>query len=178
MSWNLKLFLASFAALFGLFLFFCCSGFVSAMRRWISPDVSLLLVVRNQAAVIEGIMRDIMAHHQRPLCSFELVVVDDCSDDETPEILVRLHRRLCFVLIQMQQFPGEKPQEVGLRFCQGEAVYCMELREETDPRILLRLVGSLLRGEKPPLSEAERCLKLVVFPAGVPAGRGQRSHRR
>lgn len=161
MLWNFILFAVAGAALYGLFLLTCrFAGFIRSHRRR-SPGMSLLLVVRNQAAVIEGVIRGILAYHHRPLPFFELVVVDDCSDDETPQILTRLNRRHHFELIQMKQFPGAKPQDVGIGFCRGEVVYCIGLTDEIDLHLFLKVVGSKLGCERVSPAEAGRWVILI-----------------
>ncbi|HHW39792.1 MAG TPA: glycosyltransferase [Syntrophomonadaceae bacterium] len=148
MWWDLLLFAVTGLALYGLFLLACrITGFMRS-RPDAPPALSLLVVVRNQAPVIEGLIRHILALHHRVPAFFELVVVDDRSGDETPGILQRLNRRHHFTLIQMDQFPGEQALETGLRFCRGEVVYCFDLTGRVRPHLVVRLIGRLLKGEK------------------------------
>lgn len=147
MWWYLLFFAVTGLALYGLFLLTCrITGFMRS-RPAAPPAMSLLVVVRNQAPVIEGLIRHILAYHHKPLAFFELVVVDDHSGDETPGILQRLNRRHHFTLIQMDQFPGEKALETGIKFCRGEVVYCFDLTGRVHPHLVARLVGCLLKGE-------------------------------
>jgi len=148
MFWDFLLFAVTGLALYGLFLLTCRITRFMRNRPSAPPAMSLLLVVRNQASVIEGLIRHILAYHHKPLTFFELVVVDDHSTDETPGILQRLNRRHHFALIQMEQFPGEKALDTGLKFCQGEVVYCFDLTGRVRPHLVVRLVGRLLKGEQ------------------------------
>ena len=58
-----------------------------------NPELSLILVVHNQAPIIEAVIRELLAYYQDSQRSFELVIYDDASTDETPEILKCLSRR-------------------------------------------------------------------------------------
>ena len=51
------------------------------------PDVSVLLSVHNGARYLEQAVLSVM---RQTLTNIEIVVVDDCSTDETPDILARL----------------------------------------------------------------------------------------
>lgn len=52
-----------------------------------TPDVSVLMAVRNGMPYVESAVRSMM---RQTLRNIEIVVVDDCSTDETPEVLARL----------------------------------------------------------------------------------------
>jgi GT2 family glycosyltransferase/glycosyltransferase involved in cell wall biosynthesis len=50
-----------------------------------APDVSIIIPVYNQLALTYACLEALAAHTQGP--SYEVIVVDDCSRDETPEML-------------------------------------------------------------------------------------------
>lgn len=62
------------------------------------PDERLLIItpVRNEAAHLERVAEGVAAQTHRPV---RWLVVDDGSDDETPEVLRRLARRLDFLTV-------------------------------------------------------------------------------
>jgi len=78
-------------------LLFAVRGFVLARRpydrvtaREFSSDLPALSIVvpaRNEERQIEECVRSLLAQHHN---DFEVVVVDDCSDDATPRILERI----------------------------------------------------------------------------------------
>src|SRR6185369_16177846 len=52
-----------------------------------APVVSIVIPTFNKAEYLYQCLESILAHTQVP---FEVVVVDDCSTDVTPELLARL----------------------------------------------------------------------------------------
>ncbi len=135
-------------ALYGLILFACQIARLFRRRADAGPCASLLFIVRNQASIIEGLVRDILSFYRALIPSFELIVVDDASRDETPQILQRLSRGAPFQFIPMREhLPDDKPLEVGLRACRGEVICYFHLTGEVHPRLITRLVERLLKGE-------------------------------
>lgn len=110
------------------------------------PDISLLLVVCNQDQGIEGLVRKLFS------CSlicppFELVIVDDHSRDETPEILLRLQRKYHFSFVKAAH---QRSVEAGLALCRGRIIYCLELTGELSLKNLAFQILPLLKGQIPP----------------------------
>lgn len=115
------------------------------------PDLSLLLIVRNQAPIIEGVIKELLSYYQSSPRSFELVIYDDASTDETPEILRRLVRGHNFTLLF-----GKNPSsydstlEAGLQVCRGKMIHYFLLTERVGLRTVTSLARCLARGEKIP----------------------------
>ena len=132
-------------ALYGLILFFW------QLARWLcarppaSPYLSLLFVVRDQAAIIEGLVRELLAIYQTSLPPFDLVIVDVGSSDETVEILKRLNKNNAFTFIRGGC--GEQPLEIGLHACRGEMISYFNLTGQVNPRLVSRLARRLLKGD-------------------------------
>lgn len=136
-------------ALYGLILLTCRVVCFFVLPSTPGPRTSLLFIVRDQAPVIEGLVRNVLSFYNTSLPPFELVMIDDFSRDETPDILQRLSRESPFLLILMRDRPlGCKPLETGLRVCRGETVYYLNLTGKVQPRLVIRLVARLLRGEE------------------------------
>lgn len=143
-------------ALYGLFLLTlqltgCCVCQECTRRAPVHNDgnccLSLLFVVRDQAAIIEGLIRETLAIYHTSLPHFDLVIVDHASGDDTPEILRRLSQKHAFTFLECgRQEP--QPLEIGLAACQGETVCYLDLTGKIDPRLVNRLVRRWLRGEK------------------------------
>jgi cellulose synthase/poly-beta-1,6-N-acetylglucosamine synthase-like glycosyltransferase len=157
-------------ALYGLILLTCQIARLFRSRAGASPYASLLFIVRNQAPVIEGLVRNILSFYHTLIPSFELIVVDDASSDETPQILQRLSRVAPFQFIWMEEHcPGGKPLEVGLRACRGEVICYFHLTGEVHPRLITRLAARLIKGEAIQ-APFEHCAVTLVK-RGKPGGR-------
>ncbi len=115
-----------------------------------NPDLSLLLIVRDQASIIEGVVKELLAYYQSSPRSFELVVIDDGSSDETPEILRCLHRKHDFTLVFGQQSLGLKALDSGFAVCQGKMIHYFLLTERVGLRTVTSLARCLSRGERIP----------------------------
>ena len=115
------------------------------------PDLSLLLIVHNQAPIIEGAIKELLSYYQSSQRSFELVVYDDASTDETPEILRRLFRKHNFTLLYGKNFQSYNAAlDAGFEVCQGKVVHYFLLTERVGLRTVTSLARCLLRGEKIP----------------------------
>ncbi len=131
---------------------------LKARKAWFGPResrpfISLLLIARNKSSIIEGLIRN-LAHlgylRGEGLASYEIVVVDDYSTDETGRILDRLVRSLPILkAVKMEEVarPGESAVEVGLFLCRSKVVLVLDLQGQVEPRALLQAVHYLL-GEK------------------------------
>ncbi len=71
------------------------------------PIVSVVIAARNESQGIERCLRSI-AENDYPAERFEIVVVDDCSDDDTAEVVIRFVHR-------MEKDPTERPDVRLLR---------------------------------------------------------------
>lgn len=148
--------LYALAGLGGLWLLIACLRMV---RSWIRhrdrpSAVSFLLLVRNREHQIEGILRSlgyIMRSHR--LARSDLVVVDCCSEDETPRIIERLAPEvgnLRLVRLSEHVCRGQVACEVGLLACRNRVVVLLDLLGSTSARPLLQAVASLV-GVRGPL---------------------------
>lgn len=62
-------------------------------RKTVRPSVTILLVVYNQEQIIEGVIRQLRWLNNWLPGSFDLIVVDNASQDRTAFILERLWRK-------------------------------------------------------------------------------------
>lgn len=115
-----------------------------------NPDLSLLLIVRNQAPIIEGVIKELLSYYSTSPKSFELVIYDDASTDETPEILRCLARRYNCTLVFGQTPVGIKAMEKSLSICRGKVIHFFLLTERVGLRTVTSLARCLSRGEKIP----------------------------
>lgn len=113
------------------------------------PAASVLLLVRNQAHQIEGVLRslgNILLSHRRD-ARFDLVVVDHCSTDETPQIIERLARSMPGIrLVQItdQVCRGQAACEVGLFACHSRVVLLLDLMGAGEVRPSLETIATLM----------------------------------
>ena len=141
----------SLIVLCGLVLFFAFRrSYLFQKLHCFVPDLSLLLVVHNQAPIIEGVIKELLSYYQASPRSFELVIYDDASTDETPEILGRLFRRHNFTLLFGQEPRSYKALGAGLAACRGKVVHYFLLTERVGLRTVTSLARCLSRGERIP----------------------------
>lgn len=109
------------------------------------PNLSLLLLVRDQEDVIEGYMRQVLlACSSYPVV--DLVVVDCQSTDATAEILERLCGSRCSAnFVRWCDAAQQSPVDLGLQLCRGELVWCFQLEQLTFGR-LNKALQSYLNG--------------------------------
>lgn len=115
------------------------------------PSVSVLVVVNNQAAVVEGFLREAWrlvagAGGARG----DLVVVDDASVDETPKILEQLGRTLPALKLAHWRpgvSPGGSAVELGYFLCSHPAIALLHLKDAEKTREFLRILQRLFRSD-------------------------------
>ena len=97
--------------------------------RGYPPFVSILLVVKNKAQIIEGLASNLARLQERlppGAPEYELVVVDDGSRDETPQILERLARRFPHLRVarmgEVGAAAGQSAADIGLFLCRSKVV--------------------------------------------------------
>ncbi|MHB1127702.1 MAG: glycosyltransferase family 2 protein [Bacillota bacterium] len=116
------------------------------------PRISLLLIVRDQEDSIEGVVRDLLLLSGMRACFFDLVVVDDHSNDQTGKILEKLARRdQAFTLFLLNNYPCQTAWELGNQMCKGEVICTLEVPQRIKPRRVGRAVSRILREAGKPL---------------------------
>lgn len=134
-----------FLATYGLLVL--VSDFGQSLHAWSRsrrlPFVSLVLLVRDQEATVEGLVTDILSidyRSARGSPNYELVVVDDRSVDSTPIILERLaqqHAALRVVRLAEAGSPGQTAADLGLFLSHSPAALVLDARRRNaDPRLL------------------------------------------
>jgi len=105
------------------------------------PRVSILLPVRNEARFLPDALASLF---RQTFASWELVAVDDCSDDATPAILAEAARRDCRV--RVMRSPGRglvTALNAGLAACRAQLVARMDGDDISHPRRLELQVPAL-----------------------------------
>jgi len=125
--------------------------------------VSVIIPARNEAAVIETVVRSVLASTYQPL---ELLVVDDRSTDDTASIVKRLAEEDSRVRL----VPGEPVPEgwygkpwaclQGYRAARGDLLLFTDADTRHEPELLARAVGALRqeRADLVTVAPRQRCV--------------------
>ena len=106
-----------------------------------TPFISIVMIVRNEAAVLSGKMRNLMElNYPENLC--EIVVVSDGSTDDTNQILSH-HAQDPRVRVILNSKPGGKAAGLNdaIQSARGEIVVFTDARQKIEPdavRLLLQ----------------------------------------
>ncbi len=119
--------------------------------RGYAPFVSILLVVKNKAQIIEGIAGSLarLREYLPPGApDYEVVVVDDGSSDDTPRILERMARRFpCLRLVRMGEVnnaSGQSAADIGLFLCRSKVVLFFQVSGAVTQRTVVDAARYLL----------------------------------
>lgn len=139
------------AAVYGLFnIFYSISRyFFDAGKSMRNPTFSIILIVRNQEDAIEGIIRSIARRgflDGNEGILLNLIVVDDYSRDQTPEILRFLAREYKFLkVVRMEKIMEDKsPLEVGLSLCEGEVICILDVGVRIAPEKIADAISYII----------------------------------
>jgi glycosyltransferase involved in cell wall biosynthesis len=126
------------------------------------PLISIVVPAYNEARFIEGVLRRVA---ELPLRT-ELVVVDDGSTDETPQILERLAGELEALRHERQPNAGKGAAvRRGIAASRGDFVVIQDADLEYDPSDIPTLLGPLLDGSAD-----------AVYGTRLRGGQPQRAH--
>ena len=107
----------------------------------VDEKISVVMPVFNEAAVIERVVDDVVREVVGVVPDGEIVVVDDCSSDETPALLERLAaRQACVRVLRNGTNQGHGPSLVrGLDEARHRWIFLMD----SDAQFVTREFGSL-----------------------------------
>ncbi|WP_210465141.1 glycosyltransferase [Rufibacter roseolus] len=130
-----------------LLALFLVSVYASAiLRGWyawkkipipkLSPDTppaffSVIIPVRNEGQNIISLLQD-LERQQYPASHYEVIVVDDHSEDATPELVRQFQGQtsMSLTLLFLANFPGKRQKkaavEIGIRHAQGDWIACTD----------------------------------------------------
>ena len=103
-------------------------------------SLSFVLPVYNEAEIIEKMIRD---YHLKIISKFknhEIIIINDCSTDETPQILNKLQNELDLKVINFPLNCGHgKALRTGLEFASGDLIFHTDSDYQHDPEDFWRL---------------------------------------
>lgn len=92
------------------------------------PEVSIIIPVHNEAPIIEGSVRELRARFAKLGRSFEIIVAENGSVDETAEIAAELEKELPEVRLLRSPEPNYGAAlKAGILAARGEYVHCDEI---------------------------------------------------
>lgn len=104
-----------------------------------SPDVSVVVIVYNDAARLPGAVRSVLTQTLRDL---EVIIVDDCSTDSTPRVAEELARdpRVRYVRLEQNSGGCSMPRNVGIDHARGRYVMFLDSDDTLDMHACLNMV--------------------------------------
>jgi glycosyltransferase involved in cell wall biosynthesis len=118
------------------------------IRQAVSPELSVVIPIHNEAPNLEQLYRECTEALERWGRSYELVLVDDGSTDESFAILKRLYqsdRRLRVVRFR-RRFGQTAAFAAGFALAQGRLIATADGDLQNDPRDIPALVARLDQG--------------------------------
>jgi len=124
-------------------------GAIIYATSWLSfssPEINLVLGVRNQEAFVEGVIRGILALARKKTPELRLVAMDLGSNDETPAILARLSKQCPgMAFVNGTTYLGCLTiEEVALLNCGEGAVYYLDWTAPVNHLQIVPLVKKLM----------------------------------
>ena len=108
-----------------------------------SPRISILIPVRNDASVIGNCLDDIV---KQSFKDFELVVVDDGSTDETPQLLDKIERQDTRARIIRTSANGiVSALNIGLAECKGDYIARMDADDRMEKTRLEKQLEMMIK---------------------------------
>ena len=115
----------------------------SSESKW-QPSVDILIPAKNEARVIERTVRRFL---EIDYPKFNIWVIDDASDDQTPEILERLKQELPnfnYISRPAGSYPGKSAGlNDALPHCRSEVIAVFDADATVEPDFLTRILPEL-----------------------------------
>ena len=109
----------------------------------IPPEISVVVPVHNEVDNIEPLIKEILAALQG-LGASEILYVDDCSRDGTPEKLVNLKRQIDVlrVLTHQKQSGQSAAIRSGIKAARGTLIITLDGDGQNDPADIPKLLNA------------------------------------
>ena len=108
-------------------------------------DFSVVVPVYNEEESLEVLVREVEKVKDELQGEFELILVDDYSDDQTPDILRELKSEKDWIrVLMLNQRSGQtSAMRQGLDLAQGEIAFTLDADLQNDPADIPRLVKKM-----------------------------------
>lgn len=116
--------------------------------------VSVIIPNYNHSAFLERRIRSVFEQSYKHI---EVIVLDDCSTDNSLEVIGKLNKQFPFALILNESNSGNtfRQWQKGLSFCHGEFVWIAESDDDAAPTFLETLVSKLSQNKSAALGFAQ-----------------------
>jgi len=110
--------------------------------------LSVIAPVYNEAPNIAPLVKEILAAVRPMRKSFEIILVDDGSNDETPQVLRQLKKEVpeLKVIFFRRNFGQSAAMTAGFDYAQGEIIVSMDSDLQNDPKDIPKLVAKIEEG--------------------------------
>ncbi|MDR0775993.1 MAG: glycosyltransferase family 2 protein [Azonexus sp.] len=117
------------------------------MNKTAPRDISIVIPIYNEAENIEPMVREIQAAFQGRAESYEVIFVDDASNDESPAVLRRqtLETDVVRCLRHRRNFGQSAAVATGFRAARGEWIGTLDGDGQNDPADLPRMLDEARR---------------------------------
>jgi len=105
-----------------------------------APDISLIIPVFNEESNILELHKQLRKYLDQSGKKFEIIFVDDGSNDKTPEILAGLNKKdkgIVKVITFSRNFGHQLALSAGLAYCRGKAAIIMDADMQDPPELIL-----------------------------------------
>ena len=117
----------------------------------LNPEISIVVPVFNEEAVIETSFKHLASLLDQQRISYELIFVDDGSQDATFEILKQCQKRKAdsVRLVKFaRNFGHQLAITAGLRKAQGKAVVVTDADLQDPPEVILDFIKKWREGDR------------------------------
>ena len=113
---------------------------ISCRRAADNPRVSVVVTTYNRAALLPRAVRSVLAQTYE---DYELIIVDDCSTDDTPEVIRTFEDSRIRAVRHADNMGQSAAVNTGIRLARGEYIAFLDDDDEWVDQKLLRQVGTL-----------------------------------
>lgn len=110
--------------------------------RLVPPEVSVVVPCHNESATLGEVVDTLRAEFGAARISYEIVLVDDGSEDDSLDVMRALHSSVVSYLSFSRNFGKESAMLAGLRAARGQSVVFIDADLQHPPSLVPRMVES------------------------------------